>query len=327
MLTVYARTSQGLRKTEFGLGDTVSHDIVWIDLLQPTHDEEQAVEAALGFGIPTREELQEIEVSSRLFVEGPATYLTATIVLNADEDNPHTTPVTFILSQDRLVTVRYEEPRSFRTFPLSAERHPDLCASANDVFLGLLDAVIERTADVLEKVQKDVDGVASELFASRTGERLPRESSTRYREILRREGRNQVLTLKIHESLVSIGRIITFLSRPGEAKPAKPVAQRFKTLTRDVASLSEHATHLGETLSFLQDATLGLINIEQNEIIKIFSIAAVVLLPPTLVASIYGMNFHNIPELGWSFGYPFALGLMFLAAFLPFWYFKRRGWF
>jgi magnesium transporter len=327
MLTAYARTSQGLRKSEFGLGDGVSHDLIWIDLLRPTPDEEHMVESALGFDIPTREELQEIEVSSRLFIEGSATYLTATLVLKADDDTPQTTPVTFILANDRLVTVRYDEPRSFRTFPLSAERHPELCASANEVFLGLLDAVIERTADILEQVQRDVDEVAKELFARHSGERSPSESSTRYREILKREGRDQVVTLKIHESLVSIGRMVTFLSRPGEVKAPKAVAQRLKTLTRDVASLSEHATHLGQTLSFLQDSTLGLINIEQNEIIKIFSIAAVVLLPPTLVASIYGMNFHDIPELSWHLGYPFALALMFLAAVLPFWYFKRRGWF
>src|SRR5258708_1830471 len=129
MLTVYARTSQGLRKSELGIGDGVKPDIIWLDLLRPTPDEERAVETALGFDIPTREELQEIEISSRLFIEGPATYLTSTIVLHADEDHPQTTPVTFILANDRLVTVRYDEPRSFRTFPLSAERHPELCAS------------------------------------------------------------------------------------------------------------------------------------------------------------------------------------------------------
>lgn len=327
MITVYTRTSLGLRVVPDGFLGGLKPDMVWIDLLRPTLDEEQAIEAALRIEIPTREELQEIELSSRLFIEGEATYLTATLLYNADDQHPHTTPVTFILANDRLITIRYEDPGPFRSFRHSAERHPELCISAYEVFLGLLDAVIERTADILERVQQDVDHVSLDLFGKANGKIRPDETGNLYREILRREGRNQLFTLKIHECLVSLGRIVTFLSRPGDVKPAKVITQRLKTLTRDIGSLGEHATHLAQTLAFLQDATLGLINIQQNEIIKIFSIAAVVLLPPTLVASIYGMNFKFMPELGWHLGYPLALILMFAAGFLPYWYFKRRGWF
>lgn len=327
MITVYTRTSLGLRTVQGGFFDGLKTDMIWIDLFRPTPDEERAVETALLIEVPTREELQEIELSSRLYTEGDAVFLTATLLYNADDQYPHTTPVTFILTNDRLVTVRYEDPGPFRSFRYSAERHAELCLSGNDALLGLLDAVIERTADILERVQADVDRVSLELFSHGDGHVRPNESSSLYREILRREGRSQLFTLKIHESLGSVGRMVTFLSRPSDTKPSKTVTQRFKTLTRDIDSLSEHATHLAQTLAFLQDATLGLINIEQNEIIKIFSIAAVVLLPPTLVASIYGMNFHFIPELSWAFGYPFALALMFAAAYLPYWYFKRRGWF
>jgi magnesium transporter len=327
MITVYTRTSLGLRVVPDGFAEGLKPDMIWIDMLRPTPDEEQAVESALRIEIPTREELQEIELSSRLFIEGETTYLTATLLYNADDQHPHTTPVTFILTNDRLITLRYEDPGPFRSFRYSAERHPEHCISAYDVMLGLFDAVIERTADILERVQQDVDRVSQDLFGKENGKVRPDVSSNLYREILRREGRGQLFTLKIHECLVSIGRIVTFLSRPGDVKPAKTVTQRLKTLTRDVDSLGEHATHLAQTLAFLQDATLGLINIQQNEIIKIFSIAAVVLLPPTLVASIYGMNFHTIPELSWHLGYPFALILMLAAGFLPYWYFKRRGWF
>jgi magnesium transporter len=327
MITVYTRTSLGLRVAQGGFPEGIKPDMIWVDLLRPSPDEERAIEAGLKIEIPTREELQEIELSSRLFIEGEATYLTATLLYNADDQHPHTTPVTFILTNERLITIRYEDPGPFRSFRYSAERHPELCISPHDVLLGLLDAVIERTADILERVQQDVDRVSQDLFGKQNSPVRPNESSNLYREILRREGRNQLFTLKIHESLVSVGRIVTFLSRPGDVKPLKIVTQRLKTLTRDVDSLGEHATHLAQTLGFLQDATLGLINIQQNEIIKIFSIAAVVLLPPTLVASIYGMNFHIIPELSWPLGYPFALLLMAAAGFLPYWYFKRRGWF
>jgi len=327
MITVYTRTSLGLRVVQGGFPEGIKPDMIWIDMLRPTPDEEQAIEAALRIGIPTREELQEIELSSRLFIEGEATYLTATLLYNADDQHPHTTPVTFVLTNDRLITIRYEDPGPFRSFRYSAERHPEYCISAPDVLLGLLDAVIERTADILERVQQDVDRVSLDLFGKENGQVRPDQTSNLYREILRREGRNQLFTLKIHESLVSIGRIITFLSRPGDVKPAKTLTQRLKSLTRDIDSLSEHATHLADTLGFLQDATLGLINIQQNEIIKIFSIAAVVLLPPTLVASIYGMNFEAMPELKWHLGYPLAILFMIVSAILPYWYFKRRGWF
>jgi magnesium transporter len=329
MITVYTRTSLGLRVVQGGFPEGIKPDMIWVDMLRPTPDEERAVEAMLRVEIPTREEAQEIELSSRLYVEGETTYLTATLLYNADDMHPHTTPVTFVLTNDRLITIRYEDPGPFRSFRYSAERHPEVCISATDVLLGLLDAVIERTADILERVQQDVDRVSLDLFGNQnqTAKVRPDESSNLYREILRREGRSQLFTLKIHECLVSIGRIVTFLNRPTDAKPNKVVTQRLKTLQRDITSLSEHTTHLADTLAFLQDATLGLINIQQNEIIKIFSIAAVVLLPPTLVASIYGMNFHTIPELSWHWGYPFALLLMLAAAFLPYWYFKRRGWF
>src|SRR5262245_10011960 len=192
MITVYTRTSLGLRVVQGGLPEGIKPDMIWVDMLRPTADEEQAVEAALRIEIPTREELQEIEISSRLFVEDEATYLTATLLYNADDQHPHTTPVTFILTNDRLITIRYEDPGPVSSFRYSAERHPEHCMSAYDVLLGLLDAVIERTADILERVQQDVDRVSQDLFGKENGQVRPDESSNLYREILRREGRNQL---------------------------------------------------------------------------------------------------------------------------------------
>jgi len=328
MIKLYARTPQGLRKSEDSLLAPLQPYIQWIDLLRPTVDEERLVEVATEVDIPTREELEEIEISSRLFTEDNASYMTATVLYHADSDHPQTTPITFILTEQRLMTVRYEEPRPFLTFPVQAERHPEFCASPRDLLISLLEAIVDRTADILEHVQSDVDDVSQEIFVRPDGQRRPDVNSNRYREILRREGRNQLLTLKITESLVSIERIITFLGRPAaEAKMPKTIGARLKTLGRDTRALSEHATHVAQTIAFQLDATLGLINIEQNSIIKIFSIAAVVFLPPTMIASIYGMNFDTIPELHLVFGYPLALLAMLASAVLPFWYFKKKGWF
>ncbi len=242
---------------------------------------------------PTREEMQEIEISSRLYIEGNAQYMTASLICRAETDSPQTTPVTFILAGGRLVTLRYEDPRPFQTFPLQVERHGEATSSALDVLLGLLEAIVDRTADILERVQGEVDSVSTQIFSPTQGKAHSKESGTRYRAILQAEGRNQLLTLKARESLVSIGRVVTFLGRPTEFKPSKLEAARLKTLSRDLESLSDHATHLAQTITFLLEATLGILNIEQNEIIKIFSIAAVVFLPPTLIASIEGMNFRQ----------------------------------
>jgi magnesium transporter len=326
MITLYAGTPRGLRRSSNTLATGLASDIIWIDLLNPTAEEERGIEELLGLDVPTREEMQEIEISSRLYIEGNAQYMTASLICRAETDNPQTTPVTFILAGGRLLTVRYEDPRPFQTFPLQVERHGEASSSALDVLLGLLEAVVDRTADILERVQGDVDKVSSQIFAPSEGKSPSTERSNRYRTILRSVGRSQLLTLKARESLVSIGRVVGFLGRPSDPKPSKPEAARLKTLQRDVGSLSDHATHLAQTITFLLEATLGLINIQQNEIIKIFSIAAVVFLPPTLVASIYGMNFRYMPELSWIFGYPLALGLLVLAGLLPYWYFKRRGW-
>jgi magnesium transporter len=326
MITLYSGTPKGLRRSSNTLATGLAADIIWIDLLNPTTEEEHGIEDLLGVDVPTREEMQEIEISSRLYIEGNAQYMTASLICRAETDSPQTTAVTFILAGGRLVTLRYEDPRPFQTFPLQVERHGEASSSALDVLLGLLEAIVDRTADILERVQGEVDSVSTQIFTPPEGKRHARESGTRYRNILRAEGRNQLLTLKARESLVSIGRVVTFLGRPSDFKPSKPEAARLKTLSRDLESLSDHATHLAQTITFLLEATLGLLNIEQNEIIKIFSIAAVVFLPPTLIASIEGMNFHHMPELSWTFGYPLGLLALVVSGFLPYWYFKRRGW-
>jgi magnesium transporter len=294
---------------------------VWLDLYQPSAAEEDAVERALGIEVPTREEMKEIEASSRLYREDGALFMTATLVTNADSETPESTALTFILAGDRLVTVRYADPLPFRAFATYALRHPGASGDGYAVFIGLLEAIVDRIADVLEAAGADLDRLSREVFS-----RSAAQTSRDFQKVLSRLGRGGDLASKVRESLVSLGRLLAFAIQGTQARGRKTGSARLKTVGRDIASLSDYAAFLNNKVGFLLDATLGMINIEQNAIIKIFSVAAVVFLPPTLIASIYGMNFEHMPELSWPLGYPLALALMVASAVLPYWYFKRRGW-
>ena len=262
---------------------------VWIDLVTPTVQEDKLVEQLLGIAVPTREEMQEIEVSSRLYVENGARYMTATLMCQSDTDTPKTTPVTFILSGHRLVTVRYDDPRPFAIVEHKLARVlPAEGVRARSVLMDLLDAVIDRSADILERIGAEVDQVSHSIFEPEDDAAPPS-----YNDILKALGRKGDLTSKVRESLVSIGRLLLFLANEAESMQwPKDTRAQLNRCSATSRSLSDHATYLTNKITFLLDAMLGVVNIEQNNIIKIFSVAAVVLMPPTLVASIYGMNFQ-----------------------------------
>ena len=307
-----------------GLGEHADA-IVWVDLLRPTVADEQTIEAWLGIGVPTREEMEEIEISSRLYAEDGALFMTATLPAQTDDDAPSMSPVTFVLAGARLVTIRYHEPRAFGTFPLRAQKVATGCTTSETILLGLLEAIVDRLADILERAGRDVDQISRDIFQTTTSK--PKKRDQNFQNLLKTIGRKEDLTSNIRDSLMTLQRLSGFLGNALTLdKNGKDVRARVKTLSRDVSSLSDHAAFMSQKITFLLDATLGMINIEQNAIIKIFSVAAVVFLPPTLVASIYGMNFDLMPELKWTMGYPLALFLMVLSAALPYLYFKRRGW-
>ncbi|WP_395675102.1 magnesium/cobalt transporter CorA [Inquilinus sp.] len=299
-------------------------DAVWIDLFNPTPDEEHYSEQHLGLLLPTREEMQEIEASSRLYQEDGAMFMTASVLFATETDAPGTAPITFVLKGQTLVTIRYAEPKSFAGFIAHAERQPMLCPSGSATLIGLLEAIVDRTADILERVATEVDALSQRIFKVHEAEHK-RTTNEELEANLKLIGRSQNLVSKVRESLVSLARLLSFLS-VGDATKDKAFRIHLKSLSRDVMSLTDHATYLGNNITFLLDASMGMINIEQNAIIKIFSVAAVVFLPPTLVASIYGMNFTDMPELKWMLGYPWAIGLMILSAVLPYFWFKRKGW-
>jgi len=294
-------------------------NVLWIDLLSPDQQEERFVESALGLDIPTREELAEIEDSSRFYDEEGAIFMTTTVVMGIADRRPENAEVTFVLTQRCLVTVRYAELSAFRQFETKSARQPSVYGTSHQIFLGLADAIVDRIADVLENVQVALQALSRCVFDKR------KEQRTDLQQVIQQLGQHRSLLSRLGESLFSSTRLIAFYRlHAGETKQgAKGV---LKALERDVRSLGEHQARLLGDIAFLLDATLGLINIEQSSIIKVFSIAAVLFLPPTLVGTVYGMNFEHMPELGWLLGYPMALVMMVVSAIIPYAWFKFRDW-
>jgi magnesium transporter len=306
---------------------------VWLDLVEPTDDEETAVESALGIDIPTRGELAEIEASSRLYQEDGAAFMTANLIRRGEDDRPESSPVTFIIKDKQLVTIRYHHPQAFPVYVKQAMKPQTTAMSGWGVLISLIEAVVDRGADHLERVSLIVDDTSKQVFDTsflRPQKTMKRKKPKNLELLLGKVGEEGDFTSKMRESLVSLARMTAFMQVViDQMKVSKEVREnkaRIKVVQRDIASLSDHAGYLTGKISFLLDAVLGMISIEQNGIIKIFSIASVIFLPPTLVASLYGMNFSNMPELGWRYGYPIAIALMILSAVIPIYYFRRKGW-
>lgn len=291
---------------------------IWYDLFNPSSEEIKAVEKLFNLILPTREAMQEIEPSSRLHVDEEIFYMTSLLIANAESDNPLSAPVSFILTPQALITLRYIDPKPFSlVFRRIAKRE---FSNSDFLFLELIDCIVDRIADILELNASDIDLLSKKTFRK---ERM--HNANFMHNIVLNIGKTGNMNTNLRESLESFDRQLTFYSnQKGEEDPK--ILQRITTLQRDVRALIDHVSFLFHKIDFLLEATLGFINIEQNAIIKIFSVAAVIFLPPTLIASVYGMNFDLIPELKWLFGYPFALFLMILSAVIPLFYFKKKKW-
>jgi magnesium transporter len=330
MLRAYIRQDDRLVATDIdaAAAEPFAGAAVWYNLTDPTKAEDDFVESCLGIDIPTRAEMDDIEPSARLYNEDGAEFMTITALFNSETDEPQKTPITFVLRNNQLVTVRYADPKPFRLFERLVTRPTNnVYTSGEKVMLGLIEAIIDRLAQLLETTGDQIDQISREVFRNKT--RNVTRKSRDLQEIIERIGKKGDTLTLARESLVSITRLSSFHQTydNGNAKAARDMRQELKVLQRDAAALSDHAAFLNNKIQFLLDATLGLINLEQNQIIKIFSIAAVCLMPPTLVASMYGMNFKHMPELEWPYGYPAALLLMLVSAIVPIYYFRRKGWF
>ncbi|WP_179209256.1 MULTISPECIES: magnesium transporter CorA family protein [Haematobacter] len=304
---------------------------VWIDLYQPTREEEQSLEAALGISIPTRADMNEIEASSRFYHEDGALFMTANVLSRpaqgtgdpAQQDVFLSMPVTFILVGAHLVTVRYHEPRSFQMYTNWAERGDAPCANGNSVLLGLFEAIVDRLADIAEEAGTGLDLIGARLFDSLPDDGAPDETLDM---LVERIGRAEDLNGKIMASIVTLNRVVTAMSTLPKMDAKRDAKLRLKTLGRDLQSVSDHVERQARRITFLLDSTLGKINIEQTGIIKIFSVMSLVFMPPTLIASIYGMNFDFMPELHWEGAYYVVIVLMIVSSVAPYLYFRKRGW-
>ncbi len=327
MLTSYTLENGMVSTREGAQTAEVLARAVWLDLLNPTPEEERAVQDALKLEVPTREEMQEIESSSRLYREDEALFLTANFLYGVDSGEYGSTAISFVLATNALVTVRYATPKAFPSFVARLARTPQALLNCPDaVMLHLFEQVVDRLADILERIGADMDRASKAAFRTARGEM---KASVRDRELknaLIVLGEVGEVTTRASETLLGLTRILTFVGAEKATAVRKENQPLIKTLVRDVRSLVEHANVLNAKAGFLLDAVLGIINVEQNAIIKTFTVASVALMPPTLVASIYGMNFQHMPELSWTFGYPMALGFMLCTSILPVLYFKRKGW-
>ncbi len=347
MIVAYVFSQKdGVKKIELEVGDSIPKNTVWIDLLEPSIEEERIIERAFKIDTPTREEIDKIEVMSPFYKEGDSYYMTVTAINKPDKDLLEGTAIIFILHPKCLITLRYTKPKAFSYFSTRVMRYPQMCTNPDVVLEGLVESIVHSIADVLEKTGNEIDQLLIDVFekpsdikARKRARRLigkdKNEAVARedrpglyYTNIIKRVGRTGNLISKIRESLVSIHRMLIFFGQIDDSRflSKKEQRARFRNLTREMHSLTEYANFLAQRNSFLLDATLGMINVEQNMIIKVFTVAAAVFLPPTLIASIYGMNFRAMPELSWSFGYPLALLLIILSALLPYYYFKKKGW-
>jgi magnesium transporter len=317
-------SEQCLERRALRPGEPIPDDAVWIDLIEPTRDEDRTIESHLNIEIPTREEMADIEPSEILYNENNARYMTARVLCSSDTDLPKLIDVSFILTDKALVTVRYGEPRSFTMFMARALK-PGGCRPQPEAVLdGLIETIIDRAAEILGNVGSRIDRLSQSIFDN---ERQGTRRTAAFRAALKSIGRKGDVISNVRESMVTVERLLLFLSA-SMPRPQRPRGYQaeWRTALRDVQSIEEHATFLSNKLQFLLDATLGLVTIEQNDIIKLFSVMSVIFLPPTLIASMYGMNFRLMPELQWELGYPFAIGLMILAAVLPYLFFRWKRW-
>jgi magnesium transporter len=300
---------------------------VWIDVIEPTDDERREIERHVGLYVSSAAELQEIEHSSRLSTEEGALYLSMPLVQHADRRGIRSTPLGFVLTRERLLTVRYSASRSFDLVHERALRFDESHQSGTHIFVTLLEVVVDRLADELEQIRDDLDKISRQIFQEDLSSgRAPRQDEKALRSVLRAVGTSGDLVSRIRDSLLGVARIVPYTAQmaaeflPGDAKA------RLETVRDDVGSLNGYEEHLTEKIQFLLDATLGFINIAQNTIMKVFTVFSVAGIPPVLVAGIYGMNFKGMPELGWAWGYPYGLALIALTTIAPLAAFKWRGW-
>lgn len=318
MLNAYVVRGGGLALQ--GPGDDLA-SACWIDLYRPL-DSQVRLLRDLGHDIPTLEDMEEIEISNRLYREGDAAFMTAVLPGELPGGAAVAMPVTFILTPERLVTVRHHAPRPFSTYPTRADRSASGVSSPDHIFLGLMDEIVARLADILEQVGRVLDLTGTTVF-----QKGDTSSDADLRSTLIKIGQQYEVMARVRLALLSIERVLSFYTTEAQVHPdAERLRSLSKSVNRDVQALEVHADFLGSRIGMNADATLGLINLQQNNTVRVLSVVAALFLPPTMIASIYGMNFDVMPELHWRWGYPAALGGMVASALLIYLLARWKRW-
>ena len=325
MINIYKILNDSLVQFKNIADVNIKDDIFWVDLISPTDEEFKLVKDFFKIYLPTRQEMEGVGLSSRFYEDEDAKYMTMSAISQAQLDAPVKTPMTFISHRHGLLSLRYHELISITQYVERATKKGIVMAKGPEpLMLDLLEALIDRISDSLVILGADIDCISADIF--RTQKITVRCKSGSLQAAIIKVGAMGDLLNMLGESLTSMGRLMSHIDLDRDKPELRVVQSKMNVLNKDVEFLSDHATFLSGKINFLLDATLGMINLEQNQIIKIFSIAAVVFLPPTMVATIYGMNFKHMPELDWMFGYPLAVLMMVISALLPLLYFKKKGW-
>ncbi len=299
-------------------------DIVYLDLFHPKKDEELRAEKWLGHTLPTREEMLEIEESSRLYVERGVLYMTASVPVGLETSAPDTAAVSFVISERALVVVRYDNPLPFRQIQDQVRRLCPAPLTTDAVFFLLMERVVGRVADALQNVEAELKKVSRNIFSIDPNKADGGGTQCDLNEVVKLLGRSNNLVASLRESLVTVSRMMQFFIHNAGTWMNGEVANQFRSIMRDVKSLDDYASQQTQQMNFLLDSSLGLINIQQNQIMKIFTMLSVIFMPPTLIAGIYGMNFKHMPELEEPAAYPLTWAAMILCAVLPVFYFKWK---
>jgi magnesium transporter len=307
-------------------GTELPPEIIWIDLLNPTPDEVRFVEAAVNIRVPTEAALSEIEASSRLRLDHHVLYLSSPVVTLDASGEAHLTPVGFVITANVLVTVRFFTSPAFDSVAARIDGDDGL-KNGMCVFTSLLEAVVDRGADVLEHLGATADELARSVFKGGLKQsKGPARSTRKLREALANVGVLADRLAKARDVLLGAGRIASYADDVGREWITPSSRIRLEAVSKDVVSLGDYESRLSDKIQLLLDAVLGFINIEQNDLFKILTIVSVVGVPPTLLAGIWGMNFKNMPELNWEWGYALAWIAIIASGLLPLLWFKLRGW-
>lgn len=326
MLNIFTLANGRLFQEEIeSLEELTRFQPIWVDLENPTVEEKRWIKQHYGLSIPEDAMDEDIEESARFYEEDNGDLHIRSDFLIDDNEQPRSVRVAFILnltnsdlkSKGVLFSIHDEDVPVFRLLRMRARRAPGLIEDAKEVLLALFDADAEYSADTLENIYDELEKVSKQVLAGDV-------TDTRAGEVLGAIARQEDLNGRIRRNVMDTRRAVSFMMRSKMLNSNQ--FEEARQILRDIESLDSHTAFLFDKINFLMDATVGFININQNKIIKIFSVASVALLPPTLIASIYGMNFKYMPELNWSLGYPYVLTLMVASAVGPMWYFRKRGW-